>query len=131
MLDRLTNLFVLLAVFGTIIVFSVKLEVSWRTTAPWEEKWIAKQGAHPSHPAERLLDAMRRATVAREYEDARKLRQALDADYIRSGEVLTHFSPDEVEEALTFLAFSLLLLAAPVSFNYVRHGKFRVWNRTA
>ncbi len=129
MLDRLTNLLVLFTLAAALVVLAMSLHNAWSTTAPWEKEWVAKPGAQPSHTAEEVLTAIRNATAAHAYEDAQKLENILEREFEPSGKILVHLSWLELSEAAIAVFATLLILIIPLSLNYVRHGKFRLWNR--
>lgn len=92
MLDRLTNLLVLLTLAAALLVLAMTLHNAWNTTAPWDKEWVAKPGTQPSHTAEEILTAMRNATAAHAYGDAQKLENFLEREFEPLGKILVHFS---------------------------------------
>lgn len=129
MLDRLANLLVLFLIAASFAVTGNQLWSAWRNTEPWDEEWIAKAGTHPEYPAKRLLEAMRKATDAYEFADAKSVRDVLEACYQPSGRVTTRFTRKEIGSTLQATFGTLMLCIIPLCMNYVRHGRFRLWNR--
>ena len=129
MLDRLTNLLVLFILAAALIVLSNGIWNAWNTTAAWEQVWVAKPEKHSPYPAEKLLTGIQKATEFNEHEDAAKLEAYLKEFYDPSGTILVHLSWPEIREVAIASLLTLLLLIVPVSLNYVRHGKFRIWNQ--
>lgn len=113
----------------SLVVLVVNLCSGWNTTEAWEQEWVVKPGANPSHTAETMAAAIHRATEKHEYRDARTLVNALEADYKPSGKVFVRFTSAELFNTSVAVIISLLFLIAPISINYVRHGKARLWNR--
>ena len=127
MLDRLTNLLVLFILAATLIVLSNGIWNAWNITAAWEQVWVAKPEKNSPHPAEELLTSIQKATEVNEHEDAAKLETYLKEFYQPSGTILVRLSWPEIREVAIASLLTLLLLIIPVSLNYVRHGKFRIW----
>ena len=129
MLDRATNLTVVFLVALALVVLAVNVSDSWRSTRPWDQGWALRADNTPKYDAERLLKAMRGASEAGDYSAVSTLQEALEADYKPSGEVYVRLTRSEILEALAYFGLVLLLLIVPLSLNYVRHGKFWLWNR--
>ncbi len=128
MIDRITNLLVVLV--AILAVFTVGLSVidAWKTTNPWEEEWRLIPGkSSPTSPQD-VLSAMKKATEVGAYSDANTLREYLESNYVRTGNVLDRLSPEELTRVALRAAAVLLLLLVPIGLNYVRHSRFHLWN---
>lgn len=129
MLDRLTNLLVLFTLTAALVVLAISLHTAWSTTAPWEKEWVAKSGAQPTYSVEKVLTAIRNATASHAYEDAQKLENILEREFVPTGKILVNVSWFELSELAITVFSVLLILVIPLSLNYVRHSKFKIWNR--
>lgn len=128
MLDRLTNLIVIFVTVVAAVIAVNELNTAWGNTQSWEKEWVVKADAHPTYPSEKLLTAMKNATADQAYADASALQTELEKSYEPTGKILLRFSRHEIIETAKAFLFALLLLIVPLSFNYVRHGGFRLWN---
>jgi hypothetical protein len=129
MLNRLTNLFVLFTFACALLIASESLWRAWGQTEAWEQEWILKPDANAKHSADLLIRGMRKASDTHNWRDATALATALEADYMRSGIILVRLSQSEILHVLESVGSILLLLTIPISTNYIRHGKARLWNR--
>lgn len=127
MIDRSVNLLVLLVVVAAIAILADGLHHAWNTTPPWDREWTSKPDLQPSRSADQILTAIKKATEAQVYTDAERLEQILERFYA-PGDVTAHISPAELYKILLKSFAILLLLAVPLSINYVRHGGLRLWN---
>ena len=131
MVDRLTNLIALAALAVAFCVGANSLYEAWRLVAPWEQEWAAIPGKVPKHTSEQLLAGIQKASELGEFKDANTLEAALRSDFRPTGKVLVRFNNSELLSAGTSFAAALLLLLLPLSGNYLRNRKFRLWNRGA
>jgi hypothetical protein len=131
MFDRLTNLIALTTLAVAFGIGANSLYEAWRLAAPWEEEWIVIPGKEPKHTSEQLLAGIQKASELCEFKDANTLEAVLRSDFRPTGKVLVRFNNSELLSACTSFAAALFLLLLPVSINYLRHGKFRLWNRGA
>lgn len=129
MLDRLTNLLVLLVAALALAAFGVSWAEAWNSTNPWEEEWRPIVGKPALHAATDITNAIKNATGSNSYADANSLRQYLEANYERTGSISVRISAEETMKIFAWIGATLLLLFIPVAINYVRHGRFRIWNR--
>lgn len=129
MLDRLTNLIAVFAMSASILAGAVCIRNAWMHTAPWDQEWAPRQATTPSHSAEEIVRAMQNASSEGELADATKLETYLRSDFRPTGKVLRRFTSEELADVCIAFLQPLLLLAIPMSMNYLRHGKLRVWNR--
>jgi hypothetical protein len=129
MIDRITNLLVLFIIAAALLIFSFKLSESWKVTAPWEQEWHPKEGMRPTLSIQEILSAMREADAIHEHDDLQVLKKALESEFIPTGVILVRLSSNEIYEALIRFVTVLGAIVFPICLNYVRHGKFRLWNR--
>ena len=116
--------------FLVLIVLASNLRDAWVNSEPWEQKWVAINNEEQKYDSDKLVTAIKNARSQNEYSDAYKLEDALESMYKPSGEVLNRFNTHEVQNTAGYVFLALLLLIAPVSVNYVRHGKFKLWNKS-
>ena len=128
MLNRATNLLVLLVILGALLLLAIKLNIAWHATEPWELEWNPKSGTASNYSAHRLTQAIRQASAAHAINDVVALKKELEAHFEPSTIILTRFSSGEIFGALFSGAVTLVGLIVPVCLNYVRHGRFRLWN---
>lgn len=128
MLDRLVNVLTVVVLALALAVLWNGLYLAWYSTPPWDKEWAKKPEAQPSHAVDQILTALRNATDMREYADAKRLEEILESSYAPTGNVLVHISKSEILDILWQVAIVLSLLALPVSINYVRRARFRLWN---
>lgn len=135
MIDRITNLLVLVIVGSCLAVFCNEFVDAWRRTEPWEQTWSPKPGELPPVRAslqepngwEKLVDAIHAAKDKFKYSDAARLEEILKQYYVPTGNVTVRLSARELSNvAVPLLSMSLLLF--PIALNYVRHGKPGLWN---
>ncbi len=131
MINRAVNLLTLFVVSLMVVVFAFNMRDAWEHSEPWEQKWVAKKGKEQKYKSDELTTDIRNAREQHEYSDSYKLEQALESMYQPSGEVLKRFNGYEIQKTLEDVCLTLLLLVAPVAINYVRHGKFKLWNKSA
>jgi hypothetical protein len=129
--NRLINLIALAALAVAFSVGANALYEAWRSVAPWEHEWAVIPGKEPKHTSEQLLAGIQKANEVGAFNDANILEAALRADFLQTGKVYVRFTDSELLGAATSFSAALLLLLIPVSLNYLRHGKFRLWNRNA
>jgi len=106
----------------------IGLYIAWTSTHPWEKEWIVRSGAQPKHPATTILKAMQNARAAGDDHAVSEFGDYLHQNFQSTGKVLVHFTGKEDWHILLFLVIPLSFLVLPGSLNYVRHGKFRIWN---
>lgn len=111
-----------------LIVLVVNVNDAWTKTEPWEQKWIANKNVEQEYDSEKLILAIKSANEQHEYSDAYTLEETLNNMYKPSDEVLIRLNTYEIQQIIEYVLFTLLLLIVPVSINYVRHGKFKLWN---
>lgn len=131
MIDRAVNLLTLFIVFLALIVLASNLHDAWVKSEPWEQKWSEIKGKEQKYESDKLITAIKNARDQHEYSDAYKLEEALESMYRPSGEVLKRFNALEIQSTTEYVSLALLLLIVPISINYVRHGKFKLWNKSA
>jgi disulfide bond formation protein DsbB len=131
MLDRTTNLLVLLIVVLALAALGFGFRHAWGETPIWEQQWVAKAGVQPSIPADQLLTALKNATAAEAYDHVATLENALRKDFEPIGASFLHILSNNLFAMGKVAGVVFLFLVVPVSLNYVRHGKFRLWNRDA
>lgn len=131
MLNRSTNLLVLLMTGVALIVLATNIESAWRHTSPSEQGWVAKPDGEPSpkYTADQHIVALHKANLAEDYSSAHEINESLERDYMPSGDIHVRFTIHEILEALTYTGAVLLFPIIPISLNYIRHGSFRFWNR--
>ena len=130
MIDRMVNLITLLVLFLTFVVLLASARDAWNKTEPWEQSWVAIEGAEQPYSSDRLVNAIRNAKSQNAYADASRLTEILKEMYEPTGEVSTRFNRSEIKEIALFVLGTLLLLFVPASINYVRKGRFKIWNTT-
>jgi len=131
LIDRAVNLLTLFIVFLALIVLASNLHDAWEKSEPWEQNWIAIKEKEQKYESDKLITAIKNARDQREYSDAYILEEALESMYRPSGEVLKRFNAREIQDTMEYVFLALVLLIAPISINYVRHGKFKLWNKSA
>ena len=128
MLDRITNLLVLMIAAVVAITAVVSIVGAWNATNPWEEEWRLMPGKSLPGSTSELVLAMKSATKAQAFSDVDTLRQYLESNYERTGNVLVRLSPDELLQISLKTCAALLLLLVPICINYIRHSRFHLWN---
>lgn len=128
MIDRTINLLTIFIFLVAFIVLVVNVNDSWTKTEPWEQKWIVIKNVEQKYDSDKLITAIKNANEQSEYSDAYILEETLKSMYKPSGEVLIRFNAYEMQQIIGYVLLTLLLLVVPVSINYVRHGKFKLWN---
>lgn len=131
MIDRAINLLTMFIFLVALIVLIAKLSDSWTQTEIWEQKWVGMKNVKQEYDSNKLIAAIKNANEQDEYSDAYTLEEVLKSMYKPSGEVLIRFNTYEIKEIIQYVLFTLLLLVVPISINYVRHGKFKLWNESA
>ena len=129
MIDRCINLIVILVLALGCWGFSAKLVDSWSSTPERDRVWLEPEGSEPEHSAEEILSAIHRAAAAGNFDAMRELSEYRRQNYIE--EVHTRINGSELIDIAGFIGFCLLLLLVPISLNYIRHGRFRLWNASA
>jgi hypothetical protein len=128
MIDRAINLLVLGVFLAALASLGFGLHRAWVSTDAWDKEWAAKNDEELPYSAEEVLNAMRKANSAGASKDVAKLRQYLEEHFRPTGNVSVRFTVMEIWESVLFLLIPTVLLVIPMSINYVRHGKFRIWN---
>ena len=128
MLDRITNLLVLLILGATAIIVATSSIKAWYTTNLWEEEWRKKADTKPVASAEELLRMLKEATKRAEQSDATDLMELLENGYERTGRVSVRFTQEELLDIAINAGLALAFLVVPISVNYVRQGRFQLWN---
>lgn len=128
MIDRTINLLSIFIFLVALIVLAVNVNDSWTKTEPWEQKWIAIKNVEQKYDSDKLIIAIKKAHEQNEYSDVYTLEETLESMYKPSGEILTRFNAYEIQQIVEYVLLTLLFLVVPVSINYVRHGKFKLWN---
>ena len=95
------------------------------------QAWSAIDNVEQKYKSEKLITAIKNAREQHEYSDAFKLEEVLESMYKPSGNVYTRFNNSEVVEIAMYVSGTLLLLLIPACLNYIRHGSFRLWNKSA
>jgi hypothetical protein len=131
MIDRTVNLLNLFIMLVVMITLATNIQDAWNKSEPWEQNWVAIQGKEQTHSAARLIAAIKNARDQHEYSDVYKLEDVLESMYKPSGNVHKRFSTHEIRRAAEYVFLALLLLVIPIGINYVRHGKFKLWNKSA
>lgn len=129
MFSRLTNLLTLAALAVALVASAEGLYDGWNSVAPWEQEWSVIPGKEPKHASQQLIAAIRSASEVGAFNDADKLINALRSDFRPTGNVFIRLNESELFGAMKAGFFGLLLLLIPMSVNYLRHGRFRLWNR--
>tara|TARA_R110000772_G_scaffold223546_1_gene334089 strand:- start:8563 stop:8979 length:417 start_codon:yes stop_codon:yes gene_type:complete len=130
MIDRISNLLVLFIFSAALLILSLFLKNAWDYSEPLEKQWVLKTDAHPKNTVDELLGALYRAEKADDEEAVRYFRNRLETDYKPSDEILVRFNSNELVVAAVASSVPLLFLIIPLSLNYIRHGKLKVWNST-
>lgn len=117
---------------------------AWKFSKIWEQTWIINDN-HKSNPYSKfdvhlkglalqdvdvLLSAIERADKESDSEALRVLIKHLKSNFKSTDETKVRFSDTEVIDILLNILFSVMFLVLPASANYIRHGKFRLWNRS-
>lgn len=129
MVDRFVNLITLLiflVLLGTLTTTSYD---AWKETKTWEQSWSPIDGVEPNFSADQIVLAIKNAQAQNEIYDVLTLKKTLEQSYKPTGEVLVRFSESELTNIFTNTCGALLLILLPLSINYVRHGRFRLWNK--
>lgn len=135
MIDRITNLLLLVIVVSCLAGLCSELVDAWRHTEPWEQTWSPKPDELPPVRASlqepngwrKLVDAIYAAKDKGKLSDAARLEEILKQYYIPTGNVTVRLSATELSDVAVPL-FAMLLLLLPAALNYVRHGKPGLWN---
>jgi len=131
MIDRSLNILTLIILLLVVLVVLSNLHFAWEQSELWEQEWLPKNNVEQTHTPEELIAALRNARAQREIADSLKLEDSLKAMYWSSGKVNKRFNPSEIQDIAAYSLLSLLLLIIPLSVNYIRHGKFKLWNKGA
>jgi hypothetical protein len=129
MLDRLTNLLAAIIALIVTATLGANLVSDWKRTEPWDQEWAPRLNNPAPQTARELTTAMMNASGANDYKAVQVLRSHLETHFEPSGVVTTRFSKSELAETAIFVALSVLLFLLPCSLNYVRRGRFRLWNK--
>lgn len=128
MIDRAINLLVICVLLIAMISLAVGLHRAWEETDAWNKEWTSTTDGELRYSPEEVLTAMRKADSVGARNDVEKLREYLNENFRPTGRISVRFTIREIWESFLFLVIPAFLLVVPVSLNYVRHGKFRVWN---
>jgi len=102
---------------------------SWSSTPDRDRIWLEREGLSPEYSLEQIRSAMSRARKDGNFEAMSELSQLREHYYIE--EVHTRINSSELIEAASFFGLCLLFLIVPISMNYIRCGRFRLWNPSA
>ena len=114
----------------TLVVLSTTVVDAWEKSKPWEKTWIAIEGKKHQFELEDLVIAIKNANNQGEYTDAQKLEAALVSTYKPTGEITNRFNKHEIKNTAECTFVTLMLLIFPACINYIRHGRFTLWNKT-
>ena len=137
MIDRVINLTSLLSIVAVITFTSLEIYNAWNTTYLWDAEWeLPKEkvldqfdqvkGADRWSPKE-IVSALKSAKFAGDHSASNRLEKYLFKNYVKTEKKIRFNDQEKKEIVITFL-ISLLSLLVPFSINYVKHGKFRLWN---
>ena len=129
MIDRCINLIVIIILAVACWGFSAKLVDSWSSTPDRDRTWVEREGSEPEYSAEQMRKAMRRASADGNFEAIAQAGEYLEHHYIE--DVHTRINRAEFIEIASFFGLCLLPLLLPISLNYIRRGKFSLWNPSA
>ena len=102
---------------------------SWHSTPERDGVWVEREGSEPEYSVEQIDSAIQRAVEAGDPKAVRELSRYRHHYYTE--EVHTRINRSELIEAAGFFGLCLLLLIVPISMNYIRCGRFRLWNPSA
>lgn len=125
MIDRILNVLSALILVFSAIVFSVTVYFSWHSVNEWDQEWVATS-SDPTYTAEELTTALKRYRW--NSRRASQIRDELNANYAKTGNVHRRFDENDIERMALNLVAPLLFLLVPISINYIRTGRVRVWN---
>jgi hypothetical protein len=118
------NILVVALVLALLALSTVE---AWNSNDPWDEEWRPIAGKPTTGTSAEMIGAIRNATKSNVYA-ASMLREDLEANYERTGNVTVRFSASELFTIGVQAGGVLMFLLVPVSIDYVRHGRFRIWN---
>jgi len=129
MLDRITNVLVLL--IAALVVFAVSSGTlsAWRITPLEDYAWTARVGVIPSNDVDVYFRAKALAVAGRDWEAADEIEAMLRKDYQQSETPVRRLNLQEIASIGMDVLPLLLAFAIPVTINYIRHARFRLWNR--
>ena len=141
MIDRFINLLTILSAMIIVTTLAISSYDAWQSTDSWEKKWVSKPEnvfdkfdekplGSVKHSPEQIINAIDKARIAGDYSASRELESYLLNNFEDTGEVSIRFSPSEKEFVLIAFLISLLTLTIPLSINYIKNSKFRLWNKT-
>jgi hypothetical protein len=131
MIDRAINIITLLIFLLALIVIGVNTYGAWIYIEPWEQGWSANENVEYKVESERLTQAIKVALDKKEYSDSYRLREILENNYTETGVIKTRINAKETVETVQYVLLVFTLLIIPLCFNYIRHGKFKIWNKNA
>ena len=139
MIDRTLNLIFLFCILLIIITVICGVNDALQRSEVWEQEWIERTigckntsdqfDDHKHYELDELIIAIKNLRLANDYSAAQQLENYLRKNYKAIG-VTTIISKRELNEILFYTAIVSLFLLFPICANYIRHGRFRVWNRT-
>lgn len=143
MIDRTINLISIFCIAFICAVTGYVTYDSWVSTKHWEKVWIMNKDRKPNPfdqfddpnqvqkilEPERILSALKNAEKAFDFDAVARLKEHLESNYKPTGEVKIRFSEKDLTHILLALFISSLSLIVPLSVNYVRHAKCRLWNK--
>ena len=138
MFDRLINVITLLICALGIGAVSLSIYYSYQDVPykyniadakPWEKYNDSMNVFDEKYSSERLRSAIESAREAGDDSAVSKLSKRYAASYTAKGVRRTRLNSMEWGNTILVIALTLSLLLVPMSINYVRHGKPRLWNR--
>ena len=140
MLDRAINL---LSIFCFVLVLAVTYSNTyraWMHVNSWEKEWVKKpnvfdqfdneaQKTKTTYDLEKVISALGKANQANDYKAVAVIEELLEANFSATGKVHVRIAHDELIDILVYLLVSCLSFSVPLCLNYIRHGKFRIWNK--
>lgn len=78
--------------------------------------------------AEKIQSAIANARSADKKDDAKRLQEYYDRSYKSDGTRRTRMNSIDFTSAFIYAGVCLLFLLIPITVNYIRHGKPKVWN---
>ena len=141
MIDRFINLLTMLSATIIISTLTISSYDAWQFTDSWEKKWVSKPKNvfdkfdetpidSVKNSPEQIIHAIDKARIAGDYLASRELESYLLEHFEDTGEVSIRFSLSEKKFILIAFLISLLTLIIPLSINYIKNSKFRLWNKT-
>jgi hypothetical protein len=139
MFDRVINLITALSLVIIISNLTFSSFDAWNSTKFWEMNWSQKKvnvfdqfDEKPSnstkHSLEKVIKAIKGAKNANDFPAMQQLEEYLETNFEATEEVKIRYSSEEKEYIFISFLISLLTLIIPLSINYIKNGKFRLWN---